>query len=178
MIVSSDIRLIVRSTKDSLGSIIVEKSARGSNFDVAEARAENIEYNYELKNGELRLDNQITTDLKNKFSDQEITVIVYLPEGSILFADENTSSFHYNSSYYNDILERGMEEQYMLVEDGKLTCLDCENEEDEEANISITTDKLNVNVSETVMDAEPNNIEVTIDEEEGVQITSGGNDNY
>ena len=176
VIVNNDIRLIVRSTKDSIGSITIEKSSRGSNYESAETRAENINYFYELVDGELRLDNELTTDLSNKFRDQEVTVVVYLPEGSVLYPDYNVRSYHYQSSYYNDILERGMEEHYLLVEDGKLTCLDCnENSEEDEASINITTEKVNVNVSESELDEEPASIEVTIDDEQGVQISSGGN---
>ena len=147
----------------------------------AETRSENINYTYLLENGELRLENELTTDLSNKFRDQDITIILYLPEGSTLYADKNTESFRYISSYYNDILKRGMEEQYMRVSDGKLICLDCKDDEEEEeldAPISITSDKVEVRVKKTMPDDKPSSIEVSIDDTDGVQIKSvGKNDN-
>ena len=178
VILSHDIRLIVRSTKDSLGSITIEKSARGSNFESAETRAENINYSYSLEDGELRLENELTTDLSNKFRDQDITILIYLPEGSTLYADKNTESFRYISSYYNDILKRGMEEQYMRVSDGKLVCLDCDDEEEEDksdASMSISSDKVKVRVNNSDQDDKANSIELSIDDMQGVQIKSVGN---
>jgi len=50
---------------------------------------------------------------------------VYLPVGAILYAHNNTRSFHSNSSYYDDILIRGDEEEYLRVERGKTVCLTC-----------------------------------------------------
>ena len=52
-------------------------------------------------------------------------VIVYLPVGTVLYANENTYSFHSNDSHYRDILHHGDEEQYLLIEDGETRCLDC-----------------------------------------------------
>jgi len=176
VITSNDIRLIVRSTKDSLGSLRIEKSARGSNYENAENRAEKIEYFYEFDQKTLELSNELITDLSNKYRDQEVTVILYLPEGSILYADNNVRSFHYQSNYYNDILERGMEEHYLLVEDGKLTCLDCKDVS-EISEATATTNGMKVKVEESDLDKSSKKVEVTIDEEEGVQIKSFGKDN-
>ena len=63
MIYNSDIRLIVRSTKDSLASLSIEKNAEGSNYQVAKERAEQINYNYTLTNNELLLDAYLPSDL-------------------------------------------------------------------------------------------------------------------
>jgi phage shock protein PspC (stress-responsive transcriptional regulator) len=180
VIASNDIRLIVRSTEDSLASIRIEKSARGSSYEKAENRADNIDYVYTFSNRTLELSNELITDLSNKFRDQEVTVILYLPEGSILYADDNVRSFHYQSSYYNDLLERGMEEHYLLVEDGKLTCLDCEElskDEDDEPVVSINSKSVNVKVKESDLNADTKGVEVKIDEKEGVQIRSLKEDN-
>ncbi|GAL71873.1 hypothetical protein [Jejuia pallidilutea] len=82
MIYSSDIRLIVRSTKDSLASLSIEKTSEGSSYQIAKQRAEQINYNYALVGKELLLDAYLTTDFKHKFRDQEVHLILYLPEGS------------------------------------------------------------------------------------------------
>ncbi|NRD20481.1 PspC domain-containing protein [Winogradskyella eckloniae] len=133
-ITSSNIRLIVRSTKDSLASIIINKEATGSNYRTAKHRADNIIYNYHFNNNHLNLDAFLTTELDNKLSDQEVTIILNLPIGSILFADQNTHHYHQNSRYYNDILKSGMEAHYLKIIEGDVECLDCllENEEKSE----------------------------------------------
>ncbi|MDC7993851.1 PspC domain-containing protein [Altibacter sp. HG106] len=125
IIYSNDVRLIVRSTSDSTAKVVIEKRAEGSDYAAARSSAEAIDYTYDYQKGSLSLDGYFTTDFANKYRDQEVTVIVYLPEGAILYADENTYSFHRNDSYYRDILDNGMEEKYLLVQDEDLVCPDC-----------------------------------------------------
>ena len=72
----------------------IEKNARGGSYQIAKNRAEEINYNYALKGNELELDGFFIFDSDNKFRDQEVEVTVYLPIGAILYADNNTYSFH------------------------------------------------------------------------------------
>ena len=168
-IISSDIRLVVRSTKDSLASMVIEKQARGSSYDIARNRAENINYSYTLNDGKLDLSSYLTTDIENKFSEQEVMVILYVPEGTVIYADDNTYSFHRNSSYYNDILDNGMEEQYLkIIEDGT-ECLDCEIEEEDE-----NLDETNSDNNQIITEEKPD-VSIQINEEEGVNIEVNDN---
>lgn len=125
IIYSNDIRLIVRSTKDSVAKLFIEKKAEGNSFIDAKNNAEAIEYNYSFNNNTLLLDGFLTSTIENKYREQEVEVVLYLPEGSILFADNNTYSFHRNSSRWDDILNNGDEEQYLLIQDENTKCLDC-----------------------------------------------------
>ncbi len=125
VIYSNDIRLIVRSTTDSIGKIVVEKSAQGNSHLDARDRAEAIQYNYSLENGTLYLDGYFVTDFKNKYRDQEVDIVVYLPEGTVLYADDNTYSFHRNVAGYGDILNNGDEGRHLLITRNKTQCLDC-----------------------------------------------------
>ena len=138
IIYSSNIRLIVRSTNDSVAKVFLEHKAEGSSFDNAKERAEAIDYQYTFKNNTLTLNSYFTTDIANKYREQEVEVVLYLPLGTVLFADNNTYSYHSNSSRYNDILNNGDEEKYLLIQKSKTICLDCpkqllgkENPEDE-----------------------------------------------
>ena len=138
IIYSSNIRLIVRSTNDSVAKVFLEHKAEGSSFDNAKERAEAIDYQYTFKNNTLTLNSYFTTDIANKYRGQEVEVVLYLPLGTVLFADNNTYSYHSNSSRYNDILNNGDEEKYLLIQKSKTICLDCpkqllgkENPEDE-----------------------------------------------
>ena len=126
-IYGSNVRLIVRSTKDSIGSISVEKIALGSDYFNAKNRAEKLEYDYEFKNNTLFLNGYFLTNIDNKYRGQNVEVILTLPIGSVLFPDENTYSFHRNTSKYNDILDNGNEEHYMKVNYKSMRCLDCSN---------------------------------------------------
>jgi len=166
---SSDIRLVVRSTKDSLASLIIEKQARGSSYEIARNRAENINYNFALNDNTLELGAYLTTDIENKFSDQEVTVILYVPEGAVIYANDNTYSFHRNSSYYNDILENGMEEQYLRIIEDDTECLDCSIEEEEEEDLTVITSEAEV------IEEEKPDVDIQINKEDGVNIKINDN---
>jgi phage shock protein PspC (stress-responsive transcriptional regulator) len=173
---SSDIRLVVRSTKDSLATIIIEKEATGSNYDLARTRAKNINYDYALVKNELRLNAYLSTDIDNKFSEQEVLIILYLPEGTVLFADDNTYNFHRNSSYYNDILDNGMEEQYLRIIEDDTECLDCITEEDDEDEfIEEATEIIETITNETSPNEEKPAVSIQINEEDGVSIDVNDN---
>ena len=170
IISATDIRLIVKSTTDSLASIKVKTLANGSSYELARERAQNINYSYEIINNELRLNAYLTTDVSYKFSDQNVEVILYLPEGSILYADDNTHKFHQNNSYVNDILKTGMEEHYLKIIEDDVQCLDCTEAKSEESRtIEISEEK-----EETIKDDKPN-VSIKINEEDGVNIEVNDN---
>ena len=127
IIYSSNIRLIVRSTNDATAKIFINRKADGNSFDNAKERAKAIDYHYTFNSNKLTLDSYFTTNISNKYRDQLVEVIVYLPIGSILYADKNTFSYHRNNSNYKDILKNGDEEKYLLINSLKTDCLDCED---------------------------------------------------
>ena len=126
---SSDVRLILKATKDSLAKLEVIKSAEGKDYKEAKDRAENITYNTSFSGGELLLDGFFTSPAQYKFRDQEVKVTLYLPEGTTLFADNNTGSFHRNTDYWGDILISGDEEKYLKITEDEAICEDCPIEE-------------------------------------------------
>lgn len=137
----TDVKLSIKSTTDSVATIRVEKSSRGNTYQNAKRRAENINYNYNKTDNILELDGFSTTDYDNKYRDQEVEITLYLPAGSILFADKNTYRFHRNhdirSSFRNkafnnsrdinnkNIMMDGMEGHYLQILDKEIKCLDC-----------------------------------------------------
>ncbi|RDK87069.1 PspC domain-containing protein [Marinirhabdus gelatinilytica] len=139
VIYSNDIRLIVKSTTDSVAKIVIDKNAEGNSFLNAKKRAEAIEYEYSFENGTLFLDGYFLTAIENKYRDQEIDITLFLPEGSILVAEENTYSFHRNDSRYGDILHNGTEGQHLLILKNKAECLDCPEDDSVEENIETLT---------------------------------------
>ncbi|MFD2727245.1 PspC domain-containing protein [Hyunsoonleella rubra] len=164
MIYASDVRLIVRSTKDSLASLSIEKNAEGSEYKIAKERAEQINYNYVLVGNELQLDAFLTTDFKNKFRDQEVELILYLPEGSTLYADNNTYSFHRNPSYFNDILDNGMEGHYLKILNNSVKCLDCD---EDDFDINVNTEGIKIDGDGIQIKDEDNSVKI---DREGIKV--------
>ena len=191
---NSDIRLIVRSTKDSLAHIQVLKNAYGSSYSLAKQRSTNIEYNYALVANELRLDSYLTTAAENKLSDQEVEIVLYLPEGTTLYADSNTYRYHRNSDFYNDILKNGMEEKYLTIIEDDVICEECESDDDEvkvsidingeKSSVKFNTeegltlksgDSLKINLNENGINADGTNVKVKINDKDGVNISTKNN---
>jgi len=154
---SSDIRLIVKSTKDSLAKIEIVKSAEGKDYKEAKERAQNIDYSTNFSGNELLLNSYFTSPTKFKYRDQEVKVTLYLPEGTSLFADNNTGTFHRNTDYWGDILISGDEEKFLKISENSAECEDCpvedwetENEdewnEDGDFNARINSGKEEVNI--------------------------------
>ena len=190
LIFSRDVRLIVRSTKDSVASLNIEKTAEGRNYKQAKLRAQEIDYSYKLADNRLELNGYLTTDFNNKFRDQSIEVTLYLPEGTILYAEENTYSYHRNESYYNDILDNGMENQYLEITTNGVKCLDCPIDEEfkvkvdikdekngikiDDKGVEIKTDSNSIKIDDDGIKAKSDNVKVNIDEN-GIEITSDDN---
>ena len=134
---NTDVRLIFRSSKDSLTTISVEKIANGSDFQTAKQRAKNIDYNYDFTNGNLELDPFLLTSFEDKISNQRIKITIYIPEGAIVWTDENTYSFHRNTREYKDILDNGFEEHFLEVPKNDVLCLDCSKRSKYNINMDI-----------------------------------------
>ena len=132
IIVTNNVRLIVRSTQKEQGFIKVDSYADGASLDLAQEKAIHINYQIQFTDGILELDPFLTTALEHKYRDQYVEVIVYLPAGSVLWADPNTHSYHQNTRAYNDLLDSGYEGHYLRVMDRELKCLDCASDENDD----------------------------------------------
>ena len=150
VIYSSDIDIKVKSTTDSLASISIEKSADGSDFNAAIERAKNILYNYEITENNILLDNYLTTEAVNKFSDQEVLIVLYLPEDIVVNFNKNTRHFLSYRSYDGDILIPSNQTNHFLkVKTDEVECLDCPIEididvENDQDGIKINNDGIEV----------------------------------
>lgn len=185
LIYSQDVNLTVKSTRDSVAKIKVIKSARGRSFEDVKERAQRITYNYELSGNTLYLDNHFVIPNDDSRRDQEINITLYLPIGSVLLPEENTHRYHTS----RDLLSKTKEGYYQKVENGKLICIDCPDEDDNDFEIDVNINKdgaklkinsevieaaTNVNsiqINEDSVQSKTDNVEVKIDED-GIKITS------
>jgi phage shock protein PspC (stress-responsive transcriptional regulator) len=168
---SQGVRLIVKSTSDSIAKIRIERSARGFDFQDAKSRAEKIDYSYELKGNTLLLNNYFIMPLNESRKDQEVNVTLYLPEGSVLLADRNTYNYHSNDYYYNDILDHDMEERHLKIISNGVECLDCPEDEEFDIEVNIKNDENGLEINEDGIKAKSDTSSLQIDEE-GIKATS------
>ena len=76
IIVTNNVRLIVRSTQKEQGFIKVDSYADGASLDLAQEKAMHINYQIQITDGILELDPFLTTALEHKYRDQYVEVIV------------------------------------------------------------------------------------------------------
>ncbi len=123
VIYNRDVELSIQKSDSPEAKLIIKKLAQGSSYDEAQDRADKIVYNFEMVENELLLDNFFVTELKNRYRDQQIGLILAIPEGMTLLTDENISSYHRN--WYSDLLDRKFIGYHTLMQDDKLICTDC-----------------------------------------------------
>ena len=165
LIYTSDIKFIVRSTKDSVASISIEKNSEGRNYQNAKEGAKKIDYNYAYIGNELQLDSYLTTDFENKFRDQQVEIVINLPEGTVFYADENTYSFHRNYSNTNDILDNGMEEHYLKVIEDDVICLDCTEDENFKVRVNVHEDGSGIKIDDKGVEIKDDDVNIKLDKD-------------
>lgn len=161
---NSDVNLIVRSTTDSTAFINLKKRADGSDYDKAINRAKNINYNYNLNNNTLLLDAFLTTEIDNKFGDQEVEIILYLPEGSFAKFHTNTESFlgYYKNS--SDIVSANNTNHLLKIIEDDVTCLDCTDTEDDfNVNIDVDNEASKVKINNKGIEIKDDDVNIKID---------------
>jgi phage shock protein PspC (stress-responsive transcriptional regulator) len=163
IIYSSDIDIRVKSTTDTVITIAIEKSADGRDYQKARTRAKNIDYNFELKNNVLLLDSFFTTDPKNKFSDQEIDVVLHIPENMIVNFNKNTKAYIYYRSYDGNIIRRNHLNHHIKILDNEVECTDCPEKDDEDGNevgIEINSPKVSINDDGIEINSDENHLKI------------------
>lgn len=174
---SSDIDIFVKSTTDSVATISIEKSADGRNYDKSIERAKNIHYDFELQHGTLYLNSYLTTNPENKFSDQEVDIILYLPENTVIKFNDNTKSYLYYRKYSGNLVSRKEANHYLKILEDAVECLDCP---EEDFKVEVNTPGVKINNDGIKINSEKNTLKIDKDgikgssEELKVNIDSNG----
>ena len=151
IIYSSQVELYIMKTDEKRAFIQIEKVAEGKSLHEAKGRAEKIQYGYSLEGNELILDNYLLTNIENKYRDQTVKVLLYLPEGTLLKPDTTVEQHDYSDNEFFNLHFSG-NYTYRVGTD-KVLCLDCPAEENEfgdvvygdPADSTATTVKINEN---------------------------------
>jgi phage shock protein PspC (stress-responsive transcriptional regulator) len=170
----TDVDVVVKSTKDSIGKIEIIKSADGSDYKDARNRAKNIRYNTSFNKNKLFLDSYLISNINEYYRNQEVKVVVYVPEGTVLYVDDNVSSFYKYSDYAGGILKYGQEENFVKVIENGTTCETCPVESIDPDDNSWDNDD-NWDDSDSFDDDNEINVRINSD---GVQIQNKNEDNW
>ncbi|EIJ40155.1 putative stress-responsive transcriptional regulator [Galbibacter orientalis DSM 19592] len=145
MIYREDMEFFIKQSPNNEARIEIEKKSQGSNYKDAFKRAENVDYEFSVENNIVYLNNYLTTDYDNKFRDQEIEIIIYVPENTFVKL-HNSTRYHMegniknNLNYYSNDLAN---HTWKMDNHGVLNCMDCPVEENlEDANDDVIEDSI------------------------------------
>lgn len=129
VIYSNQVRIRIAKTDAKLPYLQVEREAKGKSLSVAKKTAEKIKYGYEIKGNVLILDNYLLSDFKNKYRDQEVTLTLYLPAGTIFSPDGSMKDYDDSDDEFFNLHHSG--DYIYKVDSAKVKCLNCPADENE-----------------------------------------------
>ena len=153
VLVSEDIRINLKMSKDSIARLEVRKNANGNTFKNATETANNINYGYEIQGNTIILDDFLTTAKENKYRDQEVRIYLYLPVGTVLTYESDNNHCWIMSAP----LDRNMsgckmtKYQWKMEDSGELICLNCpvkeeDNDDNSNGKIIINEDGVDIDI--------------------------------
>lgn len=142
VLVYQDLKIYIKTTDDETAFIEVKKQAKGPSYNEALEIAETVKYNYTLENNTLLLDAYGLGNYEYKWSDSKIKVILNLPEGTTILADNSTRSYNNRRNSDEYAILRKKENHYVTLLNGNAVCKTCPNKGkySNESNIDIDID--------------------------------------
>ncbi|MGX1929317.1 PspC domain-containing protein [Flagellimonas sp. 2504JD4-2] len=176
LLISDDVDIKVRKSDDAYVKLNIRKDSHGSSTLAARERAKQINYNYELAENEVVLDEYLTTSPSNKARNQEVTTTIYIPEGKVVSFEESTRG-HIGRGIRNDrdLYRSGIVAYtWIMGEDGELKCQDCpeeiEDEDEERERVIIDKNGINIDVEDGAdsfkMKLDENGLEIKAEEKD------------
>jgi phage shock protein PspC (stress-responsive transcriptional regulator) len=152
IMVSDDVRLSLKKSKDSIVHVKIRKDANGSSFNEAKEIARNIEYEYTVVGNSIFFDDFLTTSMQNKFRDQEVWITLYVPEGkTILFDNETNRCLPVSFNNDQDMGRCDVPDHiWTMGADGELKCQDCPEtiEEERKDHIIINENGIDIDIKD------------------------------
>ena len=141
LIYSNNISFEIIKTDEKVAYIQIERAARGKSFQEAKKRAEKIQFGYKLEGNQLLLDNYLLSSVAEKFRDQEVTIYIYLPEGTVFKVDESAQRYdESDNDFFN--LHHSDDAYIYKVNNDQVKCLNCPEYENEynDVDMNVTED--------------------------------------
>lgn len=153
--------LNVIKSQTGKADLVIVKEARGNSKDMARMRAKHISYNVKQQSNELIFDDLFRVNSVDKFRNQDVTAILRIPVGTVIYLDKSLESLIYDienvtNTYDGDMVNR----RWKMTETG-LVCVDCEglvsvedyhngkfNPEDTDEEVNINVNGVNINAKD------------------------------
>lgn len=126
-LIISDVEFDVKKTNEAEPYIEITKSSRGKTRAQASHLVEEIRYSVVQNENEIVLDEFLTTAISNKFRDQDVRVVLYLPEGFSVYLDNSSRDVIYDIKNVTDTYDAYMVNHVWYMSTEGLACADCES---------------------------------------------------
>lgn len=167
-IIKENIELKV--SPDELVHLEINYRAKGKNLDDAQKNAETIHFNYELNNeNELVFDKFISINNSEKYRDQTVKIVVYVPKNKIIHSENSRyiNTVKPNSNYKKTY--SGNNKFFKFVEN-KFECLNCSN--DKKSTYSFDSDSSSINIDTEGINIQDGDDKIIINKQK-IQILDG-----
>jgi hypothetical protein len=116
---------IIKSQNNQLELVIV-KEAKAEDKLTANERAKNIVYKATQNDSTVVFDNIFKVNNADKFRFQNVTAILKLPVGQIIYLDKTVENLIYDIENVTNTYDGDMIERRWIMTEAGLECLDCE----------------------------------------------------
>lgn len=121
----SYVRLEIEKSKTDSIQLEVKFSSNGSTTKEAIKNARTINYNYQITDSALVIDNYLSTLKDNKIRGQQVELTLYIPLYQVVYLDESVKELIFDVENVTDTYDKEMiRNKWIMLESG-LTCLDC-----------------------------------------------------
>lgn len=171
--------------------IVIVKEAKGGNKSTASDRAKNISYSILQTDSLIEFDNLFKVNNADKFRVQDLSIIVKLPVGKVIYLDKTLENMIYDIENVTNTYDGDMINRRWIMTDNGLKCVDCEGlisvgdhingldeQVDIEKDIKIDVNGVNINAEDAKIKVDSNGVrinskksKITIDEN-GIHVDS------
>jgi phage shock protein PspC (stress-responsive transcriptional regulator) len=161
---------IIKSQTDKV-ELVVIKEAKGGDKHIASERAKNIFYNVSQVDSLIQFDNLFKVNNADKFRVQDVTVILKVPVGKIVYLDKSLESIMYDIENVTNTYDGDMLNHLWIMTTSGLKCLDCDgitdnsdkdnsDEDGTEKDVKITVNGVDVDNKDVQVKLDTNGIHI------------------
>ena len=121
----SYVRLEIEKSKTDSMLLEVKFSSNGSTTKEAIKNARTINYNYQISDSALVIDNYLSTLKDNKIRGQQVELTLYIPINQVVYLDESVKELLFDVENVTDTYDKKMVRNKWIMLESGLTCLDC-----------------------------------------------------
>lgn len=126
--IDKKLKLRIESTESPMPTLMIKKSAHGYDPQEAQKHADEIRYQWNQEENTLLLNTQWKLAYSEKFHNQDVELVVQLPEGNTIYIDPSLKGYlaypTANDQGYRSSKTAG---HYWIMGNRELECLDCES---------------------------------------------------